>query len=511
MIAPSVGFTQSARLQPSQIYEGDITTLTVEYINNIPSLYAIDTSKLEADFDVLSIDPRIFRIDEAGEMSNRMQWKIQISPRRTGDLSIPSLALGSKKTPALTLRVDPQPAQLRLDEHVSVEIEASPQNPYVGQQTDITVRLIHNVVMKAGRFFEPENENATILRRGEAVHSSLRVDGNRFNVIERPIALFADSPGRLELSPASFRGNITSASEHSNSRSINRYSEPLQLQVREAPTEFTGRHWLPAKQIEISQAWQGVDNKPVVGDSISRRLQIIATGLRADAIPDDLLLVKSDKFKVYADQAERRNSFVDKDHSAELIQFFEIVLTKTGAIELPELRLRWWDVEEDVEKLALLPGRTINVLAPESAIEPLDNSWSKPIALTFAALAMSMAVYWYFNGKRRGAELLLRYRRQKMLKAACLSQHAGEARREVLRWANMLWPEDRIVGLHQISDRVNASELTLELAKLDRVLFSADRSDWRGELLYRLLMQYQPQNRVDMISEPDRLPALYPR
>lgn len=511
MVAPSVGFTQSARLQPAQIYEGDITTLIVEYVNKIPSLYAIDTSTLEADFNVLSIDPRVFRIDEAGEISNRMQWKIQISPRRTGDLAIPSLKLGGKTTPTLTLRVDSQPDQLRHNEHVSVEIEANPQNPYVGQQTDITLRLVHNVVINDGRLFEPEAENVTIRRSGDELSYSMRVDGGSLDVIDRTIALFANTAGRLELSPANFRGNITSTFGNSNSRSINRYSESLQLQVREAPVEFTGQHWLPARLIELNQEWQGVDGKSVVGDSISRRLQVIATGLRAEIIPDDLLLAESDQYKIYADQAERRNSFVGKDHSAELNQFFEIVLTKPGSIDLPGLRLRWWDVEEDIEKMAVLPGLTINVVALESASQLADNSPLKSVAIMFAALTMLMAVYWCISDNRRGAKLLLRYRQQKILKSACFSKDASEARREVLRWANIKWPDDGIIGLHQISDRIKSPDLSAELKKLDRFLFSAETSDWQGEQLYCLLVQYQRQRYVGVVSEADRLPALYPR
>ena len=520
LAVPSPGFAQSAQLQPSQIYEGDVATLVVEYINKIPSLYAIDTSELEGDFEVLGVDSRVFRISEAGETSNRMQWKILISPRRAGNLSIPSLKLGSKTTPILTLTVEPQTAQLKHDENVMVNIEARPENPYVYQQTDITLRLMHNVAVTDGRLFEPEVDNVTILRSGGENSYRLPIDDESFYVVDRLVALFAKEPGRLELSPANFRGQIASTSEFSASRSINRYSNTLQLQVREPPVEFTGQHWLPARQIEISQQWQEVNDQLVVGDSISRRLKVIARGLRAEVLPDDLLLGESNRFKVYADQAKRQNDFVGKDLTGELTQYFEIVLAKPGVVELPELRLRWWDVDEDIEKEAVLPGRMINVAAATSVTKTNENSASTAVeteiipGLLFyllLVLALLATAYWYFSGDRSGAKIMQRYRQQRDLKNACISIDARVARMALLGWAKLQWPQDSIVGLHQVMNKIDSAELSDELAKLDQALFSANAGDWRGERLYHLLMQHKGQRRNRNSSDPVILPALYPR
>ena len=520
LLAPSVGFAQSAKLLPPQIYEGDVTTLEIEYVSKIPSLYAIDTSALEADFEVLGVDSRVFRFNEAGETSNRMQWKIQILPRHTGDLTIPSLTLGGKTTPVLKLRVVPLPVRLRQDENVKVIVEASSQSPYVDQQTNITLRLMHNVAVTGGRLYEPEAENVTILRSGDESSFRMQVDDSNFDVVDKTIALFANTSGNLRLSPANFRGHIASSSETSTSRSISRYSESLQLQVREPPLEFTGQNWLPARQIELNQKWQGLNNEPVVGDSFSRRLQVTAVGLRADTLPEDLLLAKSDGFKTYADQADRQNRFMGKDLVGELTQFFEIVLTRPGVIEVPEVRLRWWDVDENVERLAVLPGKSINVVAVGSALNsseegaPIDVETkfaSTPVLYLLLVLAILTAIYWFFSGNRRGAAILLNYRQKRNLKELCLANDTSAVRKELLRWANRHWPHDGIVGLHQISQRLDSIELSTELANLDRVLYSANSNDWGGERLYRLLVQCPKQRRKPISSIPDRLPALYPQ
>jgi len=512
---PSIASAQSAQLQPAQIIEGDITTLVVEYVNKIPSLYAIDTSELERDFEVLGVDSRVYRIKEAGQTSNRMQWKIQISPRHTGSLTIPSLKLGDKTTPKLVLQVNPQSTQQRLDEIVTVSLKANQENPYVEQQTDINLRLMHNVDVADGRLFEPEAENVIIFRSGNESSYRERVDGGSFEVVDRPITLFASTPGSLELSPASFRGKISSVSELSTSRTINRYSAPLLLQVREPPVAFTGQHWLPARQIEIIQQWHIESEEPAVGDSIGRQLQIVASGLRSEVLPEDLLLVDNSYFKVYADQAQRQNQFAGKDLTGVLNQHFEIVLTRPGVVEIPDLRMQWWDVEDDIEKVVILPGKTIYVTSGEMAVKSTkDNLSTTEIDYRFflyllPVLATLVMIGWFFSGDRGGAKMILRYRQNSLLRTTCFSQDASMVRKGVLDWASSQWPQERIVGLQQIANKINSNELSVELALLDRALYSSSVTDWRGDQLYRLLLQYQHQKRPH--QDQSRLPALYPQ
>ena len=45
-----VSHAQTAYLQSNQIFAGDIAELIIEFDAKIPSLYALDTSVLEADF-----------------------------------------------------------------------------------------------------------------------------------------------------------------------------------------------------------------------------------------------------------------------------------------------------------------------------------------------------------------------------------------------------------------------------------------------------------------------------
>jgi len=96
----SLAHAQTTSLRQSRIYAGDIAELTIEYDADIPSLYAIDTSVLDADFTVLDLKSRISRHFETNKTVHRMQWKIQMVPRRSGSIRIPPLAFGGNHSKA---------------------------------------------------------------------------------------------------------------------------------------------------------------------------------------------------------------------------------------------------------------------------------------------------------------------------------------------------------------------------------------------------------------------------
>jgi len=139
----SPGQAQTAYLQPERIFEGDIAKLVIEYDSKIPSLYALDLAKLEADFEVLDVRPSIARMLEANEMFHRMQWQIDILPRRSGSLRIPSIKVGDLSTPVLSLEVTRQSPALLARQDVLLEIATEPQSHNVGQTARTVMRILH--------------------------------------------------------------------------------------------------------------------------------------------------------------------------------------------------------------------------------------------------------------------------------------------------------------------------------------------------------------------------------
>jgi hypothetical protein len=533
---------QTAYLQPYRVIEGDIAKLIIEHDSKIPSLYALDISVLELDFEVLETKSRLARVLESNEVFHRMQWTIEILPRHSGNLVIPALQVGDLSTPVLTLEVAPLTPELRSMQNVFIEIQAQPENPYVGQLTQVIIRLLHNIPLVDDSLLEADTEHADFYRNGKDSRYVTTRDGQEFNVLERKIALVARVPGKISFSPATYRGLISPQADSTmRSRRIYRNSEALQLEIRKPPPEFSGSVWLPARQLEVSQQWDEVSGALSVGDSLGLTLTIESWGLPAEALPAGLISVDSgkfnkfNKFKIYADQEIRANRYQGNDLVGRLQQRFVVVFTEPGNIDIPPTMLKWWDVNHDLERVVMLEGKKLSVAYPavvQTDADELTGLRSKQLSTQGFELA-STRNYWIWlvlsgllllvcglsylvkpvrDRLSLKLESILTMRRdRKALQQACMSNDPSGARRELLKWGRQRWPGDNINGLHQIEARTASIALLREFVRLDAALYANRDSAWQGRQLWRLLAaeaRYQPAG-ADLPEYS--LPNLYPQ
>lgn len=526
----SSAVADSAYLQPAVVYQGDISELVIEYDNSIPSLYALDTSLLEADFEVLDTRSRVSRMIEAGNLFHRMQWRLQLLPRRNGSLTVPPLRLGERSTPPLSLEVKPVPPALQSRQQVFVELESSTPNPYVGQQTLISTRLYRNSPLRAGHIGEPQADNAVVHHHnGETTYRETRY-GESFEVLQRRLSLFPERGGELLMSPASYNGTLDPATDSAlPSRMIFRRSQPLKLQVRDPPPDFGGRFWLPASELEISQTWNQSGNEVMPGDSVDWTLSIIARGLPAESLPADLLASDSSGLRIYADQAKRSNRFDGEQIVGRLDQRFAIVASSPGEIRLPAVSLKWWDVDSDSEQQALLAGKTIKVVevgqakvgntaAGQGVLARLRNllgaqdrsDWRLMLFL----LGITVLIYCIVILQTRILDhvkpVLKRWAIKRRLRICCLSNDARKTRGALLEWGRQRWPEASIIGLYQIGQCSASRELAAELKHLDAALYAQQIADWQGQTLWRLIAGVNRSRRLPAKLSANALPRLYP-
>ena len=522
-------------LQPESVYLGDISELVIEYDNRIPSLYSLDTTPLAADFEVLDKKSRVFRLTDGSEMRHRMQWRVQLRPRRSGTLVVPQLSFADNSTPALSLEVVAVPTSLQSIHDVYVEMKASTLTPYIGQQTQIEMRLFHNTALSNGRLIETQAGDALIHRQVEEKTYSVVRNGQEFQVLERGIALFPQTPGELKLAPASYLGTIDATAEGiaagstTEPRKIVRRSDPLRLQVRAPPAEFNGRFWLPASRLEIAQSWEQTGDALEIGDSLSWRLTIIAHGLPAESLPQDLLTLESANLRIYADQPTRSNRFEGRQVIGRLEQRFAVIANRPGAIVLPAVSLKWWDVVSDRERQARLEARTLVVVAastPTAGKESAERGliaaigsasgagarqWFWPV-LSLSLLAVAIAAISWLQPRIVAVlgSMLRRRRLMRRLQLCCLSNDAVATRGALLDWGRERWCGQAINGLHQIDNRITSPELGAELESLDAALYSRHESNWCGQALWRQIAAENRRARVAAQPPRKELPRLYP-
>ncbi len=517
----------TAYLSPQQINEGDTTKLIIEVQSNTPSLHDFDTSALEQDFEILGTSSSVQSVQNQSTLTYEARWEIELFPLKSGELAVPALDINGRFTPKLNLTVNKATDYgSGKTQNVFVEIDAEPKDPYVGQQINVTVRLFHNIRIVNGTLSEPEAINSDIYRVGNDISYQQTVNGTRYNVLERSFALFANSTGEMNILPISFRGQIEDKTDNSSSafssflrqvRQIKRSSKELTLTVREIPASYTGKFWLPANDLRISDEWSDQGDELQVGDSVSRVIKLIADGLPAESLPDNIMRDSQASLNVYPDKVSRNNQDIGKKLVGRAEQKYALIMSQAGYLELPELIIKWWDVDEDVEKQASLAAKTLivngDVVQPALQQAQTDQSPEPVVSVSPAAnsigpnywrwMALLFLVLWLVTMGFLFRKKIIQEQPsnigsasdpnwdKKALEQACRNNDSVQARNQLIAWARTTWPRDNITGLYQLKTKVSDPELIQELDKLDAVLFSQNASDWSAAALMQAFSRAQ--------------------
>ena len=548
LIGPSLSFAQTAYLSPEEISEGDTTKLVIEIEDSTPSLHDVDVSVLENDFEILGTSSSVQMVQIQNKITNLTRWEIELFPLKTGKLEIPPLSINGVATQKLVLNVKKPDTSggATAGKDVFIEISADPESPYVGQQTNIIVKLYHRIRIVNGTLSEPEAVNADVYRIGNDISYSKTIDGIRYNVLERTFALYTNNPGETTIPPVSFRGQIESDSDDISSslgtfmrqvKQIKRSGNDLVLNVKDIPPNFTGKFWLPANDLRLTQSWSEQAAQLKVGDSLNRTIKLIADGLPAEAMPNDLYTDDSGLLNIYPDKASRTNQDIGKKLVGKVEQKFVMILPKSGYVTIPELRIKWWDLDEQVEKEAVLPQRVLIVTGdsiadnfssdPDQSQQALQsqnqnavkthygtvNYWQWIAGLLFLMWLATLFLWFKSRAKHPQANQLQSVQtdfNRASLKQACQSDDPVSARNELIAWAKYHWPDKTMTGLYQIKRQVNSKEFLEELIRLDEVLFSQGKSNWSGDALWKAFMVEQKTPPPSPLSTPqDIIPPLY--
>ena len=378
---------QTAFLQPAEIYEGDITKLIIEIEGRTFSLPGLDTSDLEKDFEILSTHSSVQSIPDQKTKTYQARWEIELFPLRIGKHDIPPLEINGIKTKPLVLNVkkldDSGPMS---GQNVFIQVNAEPENAYVGQQINITVQLYHNIQIANGTLSDPETANADFYRVGNDISYMKSINNKQYKVLERSFSMFAKTTGKLSIFPVSFRGQIEDRPDDSSSvsssfmpqnRQIKRSSNELSLNVREVPSSYSGKYWLPANDLRLSEKWSDQGAQLQVGDLISREINLIAEGLPAESLPEKIMDSNNNGFNVYPDKASRNNQDIGNNIVGTVEQKYALIMSRAGNQDVPELKIKWWDVDEDIEKEATLSPKFL-IISNDTAQSPIASAQPDP-------------------------------------------------------------------------------------------------------------------------------------
>ncbi|WP_162232508.1 BatD family protein, partial [Methylogaea oryzae] len=335
-----------------------------------------DFGPLRRDFDIRSQDQSSQLAIANGKRSWQKEWRLTVMAKRAGDLTIPSVPFGKDRSPPMNLRVEagsgPSTSQAGKQGELFMEVEVEPKNPYVQAQVLYTVRILSQVGLANARLEEPKLENAVMERVTEDNQYETRRNGQPYRAIERRFAIFPQQSGKLTIQPPLLEAEVQSGRSSMFNRffsqqgdAVRLRGEAVELNVRPIPAQFSGKHWLPAKELALEETLTqpGTNATPrqtAAGEPLTRTLKLRALASTVGNLPE-LAAAAPPGLRAYPDQPALNEERTPKGLKASREEKIALIPAQAGSYTLPEIAIPWWNTETDREEIARVPARTLTV------------------------------------------------------------------------------------------------------------------------------------------------------
>jgi len=578
-----------------------------------------DWSQLGPDFDLVDARRTQRTSIVNGVRDESVDWSVALAPRRTGDLEIPSLPVGSSHSDAIGIVVaesgpdsfggNPSGAAGAPAPAVSLQLDADDTSPYVQGRVLLTARILAGPDLIEGQLSDPEVEGAVLERVGEDTTYRRSVNGEPGVVIERRYAVFPQRSGTVTIPPLVFEGRVRDTRPPParsrpgpgrrggrslideffggdpfggdpfgddffagggfgggffedffapRARSVRALSQAVTLDVKPKPAAAGDQWWIPARSLEILERWETEPPVFRVGEPVTRTVAIRATGLSGAQLPD-LSLPPVDGAKQYTEPSQDQTTTTQDEVVAVKALRTSLIPTAEGPLTLPAVEVEWWDTRTDEPRTARLEERVVQVLPGSGVATPatpaqVASAGSDPanpapavgdpprpllpgppwaqvaggvgIGLAGAALAFALV-----TARRRragpGPERTSRAgaaaapaapapsTAERALRRACRDGNSAGASAALRELARARWPEGPPQGPGAWERLLDSPELGAAIADLDRVRYSRDASEWRGDDLWQAYRRAgrrrsDPGGDRARSDSSETLPALYP-
>ncbi|MFZ6049612.1 BatD family protein [Pseudomonas sp. CR3202] len=532
LAAQAAGF--SASVDRTRLSEGETVELTLE--SSDPTLFGKpDLTPLNAQFEVLGTR----QINQLGTFNGRndraTRWIITLQPKQSGFVTIPALKLGDVHSAPITLNV--QKAEKSGSGSLApVFIDASldQDNVYVQAQAILTLRIYHSVSLYDDSSLSPlQMDDALVQQLGDPRTYEKEINGVRHGVIEVRYALFPQKSGVLNIPPQVFSATLVDPGSQDGFQpfgprpgKLTRVNSPrIPLTVKPKPAEYPAdAPWLPARNLTLTESWSPDPKAVQSGDSLTRSLLLQVEGLSSNQIPP-LPATQANGLRRYPDQPQLANKIDERGLIGSREEREALVPTSSGRLELPTVRIAWWNTRLDRLEQSEIPARSLEVASNpelEASTRPADGApagaaasqarvwpWQLASALLAGTTLLGFGLWW--RARRQPAILPTVQAGPSPrtllddLRRACQSNDPHATRQALDNWARQQ-PEtlaDMAARFVPLSDAMDG---------LNGALYSETGQQWQGEDLWKAIRALPaPQTQQQTVAEPSQLPPLYPR
>ncbi len=553
----------------SQIYQDETIELTIighlELKLDFSSLMNLrnmelpkpDTGALTDHFDILDQQQKYNIQSINGKNDATIKWVYTLAPKQTGLLMIPEIEHDSHKSKPITVKI----LEGKASDHdgrpplVFLEAEVDKQTAYVQEQLIYTLRLYYADNLSSGDLSNPELENAIIEQIGEQAKYYRMRHNQRYEVIERKFLIFPQNSGELTIAPQTFNGIVIDSRARQRKR-VRDTSPQINVNILPPASEFTGKTWLPAISLNLSEKWDTPPENIAIGDSFTRTISMQALGLLGSALPPLFPNGKPadiDGFKQYPDLPDTESMEHQAGVQSNRTVSIAMVAVSEGTAVLPEIKIPWWDTVNQVERIAVIPSREILIGAgtkpnqtntpqteqsqplvssPTDNAEPSANT-SEPTLTTGSSTEsdntlLYLIIVVLIIGWSITTIVLLKRRPTKQNNAqtqstidentnekalfkqleGSIQSQSPEILGDLVKWAKVKWPTQNIHSMADVIQWACSDNFTSLISDAEASLYASDASkNWDSKALLSSLKEIR--NKKTEEAEKSVLKTLY--
>ena len=297
-----------------------------------------------------------------------------------------------------------QPQGLQAGRPPRLELEVSDHQPYVQENVLLKLRVVSDQNLETATPELPNSNDVLIQKlEGPSARSRTGGDGQREIVNEFIYTITPLRAGDIEVPRLTVSGKVAGGGYgygRSGGGSFEVESRgAIRLQVR--PAMASVRPWLPLQDLSLNATLDG-GGEVEAGQPVTLALELSATGAAGGQLPSLEPMLRNADFRVYREQTltEGKLSADGRRLEGKRTEYYTLVPRSGGKLQLPEMRLAWWNVTTGTQEHAGLPIRTLQVEG-EGGPFGLSASSDKPggggvswFWLPLVGLLLLLVGYW---------------------------------------------------------------------------------------------------------------------
>ena len=355
----AISFQSVAKVQTSAsqtiLEVNDIIQLKIKIDEHAPRL---DLSVLDKDFVIYNIyGPNTSTTIINGARSSSTEYTINISPKRTGNITIPAITFNSESSQPIILNVRSQTHSNIQDDFFFFTASISDSTAYIDQPLLLELKFHNAIDLQTANLETPTSMPFPLTQLETPPVQTQVINSKTYQVSTLYYQITPQQAGQFKIPSFNIKGQYI---YNRSTKSFDTQSNSITIDVKPIPDQYPkNTPWLPAENIILQDNLESVLNL-TNGDSVTRTIDIGMTGLSNNYL-SKINIPNIDGIKIYSEDELRDDRILENKNTGLIQAKWAILPTNNGTFTLPEFSITWWDVNEDKLKVSTIDPRTINV------------------------------------------------------------------------------------------------------------------------------------------------------